>query len=197
MADSSGSRRQELTLALGNARQSVDLLRAQLRAGMVDKDYWAARLDDLATTISILSDEYSESDQDHRLAALYGVSKVLGSSLQLDEVLNQVMDAIIDLTGAERGFLMLFDEKNALEVMAARNMARETLDEEEFEISRTVIQLVADTGEQVVTTNASTDPRFSGKVSVVTHQLRSIQCVPLRVRGEIMGVIYVDNRIRA
>ena len=48
--------------------------------------------------------------QQARLAALYEVSSQLGSSLDLPEVLNQVMDAIIQLTGAERGFLMLYDE---------------------------------------------------------------------------------------
>jgi sigma-B regulation protein RsbU (phosphoserine phosphatase) len=107
------------------------------------------------------------------------------------------MDAIISLTGAERGFLGLFDEKRELRFMAARNMARETLEEEDFAISRSVIQTVAESGEQVVTTNASTDPRFAEKVSVVTHQLRSIQCVPLRTRGQTIGVFYVDNRIRS
>jgi signal transduction histidine kinase len=91
---------------------------------------------------------------------------------------------------------MLLDENGALQVKAARNMARETLEEEEFAISRSVLQIVAETGEQVVTTNASADPRFSGKASVVEHQLRSIQCVPLRAHSRTIGVIYVDNRIR-
>src|SRR5207248_7493172 len=70
-------------------------------------DLWAARLDELNTLLTTVADEYDSSDQTRRLAALYGVSRALGSSLQLDEVLNQVMDAIIELTGAERGFLML------------------------------------------------------------------------------------------
>jgi signal transduction histidine kinase len=196
MADSPVSGKQDVALGLSSARQTVELLRTQLRANMVEKDYWAARLDELSRLLSAVADEYQNNDQNRRLAALYQVSRALGSSLQLDEVLNQVMDSIIALTGAERGFLMLFDEDKALQVMAARNMERESLNEEEFEISRSVIRLVADTGEQVVTTNASTDPRFSSKVSVVTHQLRSIQCVPLRTRGNIIGAIYVDNRIR-
>ncbi len=197
MTDSSASTRQELMLALASARQTVELLKTQLRADMVDKDFWGARLEEMGGLLARVSDEYSRNDQPQRLAALYEVSKALGSSLHLDEVLNQVMDSIIALTGAERGFLMLFDDNQELRVMAARNVARETLDEEEFAISRSVIQTVADTGQQVVTTNASTDPRFAGKVSVVTHQLRSIQCVPLRTRGQVIGVVYVDNRIRS
>ena len=45
-----------------------------------------------------------------RLAVLYELSSRLGTSLNPTEVLDQVMDSIIQLTGAERGFLMLLDE---------------------------------------------------------------------------------------
>lgn len=197
MANTPVSSTHDIAQGLSLAQQTVELLRAQLRANMIDKDYWAARLDDLNSLLTGLFEEYQAHNQDRRLAALYSVSRALGSSLQLSEVLNQVMDAIIELTGAERGFLMLYDEHQDLQVTAARNMGRESLDEEDFAISRTVIDLVAKTGEQVVTTNASTDPRFSARESVVAHQLRSIQCVPLRTRGRVIGVIYVDNRIRA
>src|SRR5574341_660198 len=92
----------------------------------------------------------------------------------LEQVLNQVMDAIIRLTDAERGYLMLFDEDGELVIMAARNLDRETLDEADFAISRSVIRTVAETGEQVVTTNATEDPRFAGQASVVAHNLRAI-----------------------
>jgi signal transduction histidine kinase len=75
-----------------------------------------------------------------------------------------------------------------------RNMEQETLQKEEMKFSRTVIRTVLDTGEGVVTTNAQTDPRFSGEDSVIALALRAILCAPLRLRGEIIGVIYVDNR---
>ena len=127
---------------------------------------------------------------------LYEVGKALGASLDIDEVLNQVMDAIIQLTEAERGYIMLFDEAGNLEVRAARNMDKETLDEDDFAISRSVIRTVAKSGKQVVTTNAAEDPRFAAQTSVVEHNLRSIQCVPLLARNNIIGAVYVDNRIR-
>ena len=186
-----------LHAALANARQTLDLLKAQLQAGMIDRDYVAARLDALGALLENISQERATSDQQRQLAALYEVSKLLGSSLDLQEVLSQTMDAIIQLTGAERGFLMLFDDNGALEVKAARNLAKETLEQDEFKISRSVIRTVAQTGDQVVTTNASEDPRFANQASVMMHNLRSIQCVPLRARGRIIGVVYVDNRIHA
>jgi Flp pilus assembly protein TadD len=55
-----------------------------------------------------------------RLAALYEVSQALGASLQLDEVLNQVMDAVIQLTSAGRGFLVLLREDGELDLRAGQ-----------------------------------------------------------------------------
>lgn len=188
--------KQQITADLASVRQMLELLKSQLRTGAVERDYWMARLEEFSQLLEAVVEERNANDQQRRLAALFEVSKVLGSSLDLNEVLNQVMDAIIRLTGAERGFLMLFDEGGELAVKAARNVARETLEEEEFAFSRSVIRLVAETGEQVVTTNAIEDPRFAAQASVVAHNFRSIQCVPLRARGETIGVIYVDNRVR-
>ncbi|MBI5829760.1 MAG: GAF domain-containing protein, partial [Chloroflexi bacterium] len=55
---------------------------------------------------------------------------------------------------------------------------------------------MAQTGEPVVTTNAQEDPRFGKQESVVACNLRSILCVPLKMKGELTGVIYADNRVR-
>ena len=148
--------------------------------------------------LSQLSRSLSEETQESRLAALYRVSQSLGLTLNLDEVLNQVMDAIIELTGAERGFLTLLEPTTGeLSLRAARNMERETLQSQDMEVSRTVIQSVMDTDEGVVTTDAQTDPRFAGQESVVFHSLKSIMCAPLRANGQIIGVIYVENRAQS
>ena len=53
-----------------------------------------------------------------------------------------------------------------------------------------------ESGEAIVTTNAQQDQRFSGQASVVALNLRSILCVPLKVKNDLTGVIYADNRIR-
>lgn len=130
-----------------------------------------------------------------RLAALYEVSSRLGTSLDLTEVLNQVMDAIIQLTGAERGFLMLLNDTSELETVAARNVDQETIDGRSMEISRTVIERAVASGEGVLTNNAQEDERFSGQQSVIGYQLRSIMCAPLRARDTMLGAVYVDNRL--
>ncbi|HEX2995552.1 MAG TPA: adenylate/guanylate cyclase domain-containing protein, partial [Anaerolineales bacterium] len=118
--------------------------------------------------------------------------------LEVDEVLQIVMDTIVRLTGAERGFLMLRDELGGGEMVIriARNWEHESINQNEFAISRTVIQRVIDSGEAVLTTNAQEDPRFGGQESIIAFSLRSILCVPLSVKSQLIGVIYTDNRIR-
>ena len=134
---------------------------------------------------------------DRRLAMLYQVSQTLGSSLDLTIVLNQVMDAIIQLTGAERGFLMLLDwATGQLELKVGRNVDQETIKANDMQVSRTVLRQVVEDNQAVVTSNAQTDPRFSDQSSVIGLALRSIMCAPLQTRGKTIGAVYVDNRIR-
>ncbi len=136
------------------------------------------------------------AQQDHvRLEALYRVSRVLGTSLDLDEVLAQAMDAVIDLTGAERGFLVLLESgAQTWKVRMARNIQQEDL--KGMDVSRSLIDEVITSGQGLLTTDAQNDPRFSGRQSVVFYGLVSIMCAPLLARGKAIGAVYVDNRIQ-
>jgi PAS domain S-box-containing protein len=130
------------------------------------------------------------------LQALAGIGQVVNSTLEIDEVLQIVMDTIVRLTEAERGFLMLRDERGEMTIRIARNWEQESINQSESSISRTIVQKVIDAGEGILTTNAREDQRFSGQESVIAFNLRSILCVPLMVKTELIGVIYTDNRIR-
>jgi putative nucleotidyltransferase with HDIG domain len=136
------------------------------------------------------------NEQLHSLQALAEIAHVINSSLDLTTVLNRVMDTIIQLTGGERVFLMRKNPQGELETSVARNWDRESINPSEYEFSRTVVNRVVESGEAVLTTNAQADPRFERTVSVILHSLRSILCVPLEVKDQVIGVIYVDNRIR-
>lgn len=151
----------------------------------------AAGLDNLARQVGEMETQYSH------MRALAEIGQVVNSTLELDEVLRAVMDTIVQLTRAERGFLMLRDENEQLATKMARNWEKESLNASETAVSRTVIQKVIEGGEAIVTTNAQEDPRLSGQESIVAFNLRSIVCVPLKVKSDLIGVIYADNRIRA
>jgi PAS domain S-box-containing protein len=131
------------------------------------------------------------------LRALAQMGQLVNSSIDLDVVLQTVMDTIIRLTEAERGFLMLHGENGELEVRIARNWERETLEQSEFAVSQTIINRVVADGQPVLTTNAKDDPRFGNQESVVLFNLRSILCVPMLIKRDLVGVIYADNRVRS
>ncbi len=129
-----------------------------------------------------------------QIGALVGVGSVINSSLGLKSVLEKVMDTLIALMNAERGFLMLREPNGELKVRIARGIDSVSLNEEVFSISRTIVRRVAESGETVLTTNAQEDPRFGEQYSVAMYHLLSILCAPLKIKDDLIGVIYVDNR---
>ncbi len=170
-------------------------LRATLDTGKSPKAVEGLRnLEDSLERISEILVPYEQRHSN--LQALAGIGQVINSTLEVDEVLQVVMDTIVRLTEAERGFLMLRDETGEMTIRTARNWEQESINQNESSISRTVVQKVIDGGEAVLTTNAREDQRFSGQESIIAFNLRSILCVPLMVKTELIGVIYTDNRIR-
>lgn len=135
--------------------------------------------------------------REKQIGALVGVGSVINSTLGLKRVLSEVMDRLIALTGAERGFLMLQNPDGELEVQVARGMDRVDLKEEQFAISRTIAYEVAGGGEVILTTNAQEDPRFGDQLSIAAYHLLSILCAPLKIKDRLIGVIYVDNRVKS
>jgi GAF domain-containing protein len=135
----------------------------------------------------------SISQQMANLQGLVRVSALITSSLELDRVLNDIMDTIIALTGAERAYIMLL-EAGELKLRAARNWDQETMVERDVIFSRGVIDEALQKGEPIVTLNAQEDERFAGRQSVFSHQLRSILCIPLKLQADTVGVLYTDNR---
>ena len=136
-------------------------------------------------------------DRRSQLKALMGVGNMINSSLGRQRVLEEVMDSLITLMHAERGFLMLRQRNGELKPEIARGIAHINLVEKEFEFSRTIVRRVAESCAPVLTTNAQEDPRFENQVSIAAYQLRSIICAPLKIKNQLIGVIYVDNRARS
>ncbi|HHH41417.1 MAG TPA: adenylate/guanylate cyclase domain-containing protein [Chloroflexi bacterium] len=190
-----GLTQQRATLEhFGTARPGTPL--ARLQSAVVLMEQLLPQMEKALRRLQKAVDEQEREREE--LEALFHVSSIVNSTLDLSEVLNYVMDQIIELTGAERSFLMLINEETGtMEFKVARNMDRETISGSSFEISRTIVHKVAQEGEPIVTTNAQMDPRFSAQESVVSYSLRSILCVPLKVKDKITGVIYADNRIKA
>ncbi len=131
----------------------------------------------------------------HDLVAFLQIARALNEEQNLTRLLTQIVDAAIQLCGAERGFLMLgHSGEHSVEV--ARNFAQEEVLSPEFKISRTIANRVSATGVPELTTNAQEDDRFRDLQSVADLRLRSVLCIPIRIEGEVGGVLYVDNRLQ-
>jgi len=181
-----------LSQAAGQIRSAILPVRGSLPPTTLEElSHLESRLYRLAQEVAAFAEERKN------LLALTEIGQVINSSLELDQVLRIVMDNIIKLTEAERGFLMLRDDAGHMSTRIARNWEQESLNESEYAVSRTVMQRVIDTGEAILTTNAQEDPRFGGQESIIAFNLRSILCVPLKVKNDLIGVIYTDNRIRS
>lgn len=180
---------------IASMRQNVHLLHSQVQSGHVDSAFLVRQIEKLTDLLQRVEEDQKQRKKEGRFEALYNVSRLIGSSLDLQTVLDQVMDAIIKLTRAERGFLMLRDDDGGLAVKVARGLDQQTLSSDNFHFSRTVTNQVLDKGTPIVTTNAAEDPRFVGQASIITQALRSIMATPLRARGNVIGVVYVDSKI--
>jgi putative nucleotidyltransferase with HDIG domain len=154
-------------------------------------------LSNLTNSLQLLQSRVSEylHTSQRQLQALVGVGHVINSSLGLKAVLDQVMDEVISLMRAERGLIMLSDGRGEIPIKAARGMDHANLEGDTYSVSKTIVHRVAETGIPLLTTNAQEDPRFEQQKSVLEHNLRSILCVPLKLKDEIIGVIFVDSRV--
>lgn len=179
-----------------NALATLDLLTKQVTVGRVEKEYSTRQINKVREVLERVESQQGQQKSAERFEALFNVSRMMGTSLDLETVLRQVMDAVIQITRAERGFLMLQDDDGGIKVEVARNLDQQTLTSEEFAFSRSITNYVLDRGEPVLTTNAADDPRFKEYESVVRQALRSIMATPLLARGRVLGVAYVDNHIK-
>jgi PAS domain S-box-containing protein len=143
------------------------------------------------------SDQPDSAKRVSDLKALLEVSLAVNSSLVLDDILQIVMHKAIELMQAERGLIMLLDVKGELQVRSAYNLRKEDIAKEEFKISSSITSQVAATGKSVYTSDALADERYANQQSVVELHLRSIMCVPIKVKEQVIGVIYLDNSNQA
>lgn len=111
-----------------------------------------------------------------------------------DRLLAVAMDGLIEMTGAERGLIILFDGSGRIRFQTARNLNREALGEPKYEVSRSIIEKARTTGTPLYLRNARQDPRFQSSHSVSKLKILSVICLPLFHGAEVFGEVYLDNR---
>ncbi len=140
-----------------------------------------------------------------QVAALLEGLRALGSGRVLDEVLALVMDSAIELTGAERGFIMLANDAGELEMKLARARGHVTLPGTRFETSRKIPEDVFLTGEPKIVEDLLEGDLANLHVRTVHFGIRHVLCAPLRLVRYVdradanaeqkrIGVLYLDSR---
>jgi GAF domain-containing protein len=130
------------------------------------------------------------------LRRLLALSRRLHTEPSLDRIFDDVIEAAIELSGAERGCLLLRRPDGELAIVAARNWFVDEPDAAGEPAShrspgRSIAERVAQTGETVIAVDPALQPRVGGA------RVRSVLAVPLRQRGTITGSLYVDHRLRS
>lgn len=154
-------------------------------------------------TTSFLSKD-SSSDLQHVSKFLEGV-RYFSAGVPLQEVLDVVLDMAVEISGADRAFLILLDENNKPVFRSGRNRKKESLSPDHFQISRTILQEVLEKGERLVMSLDSHPDSKSEFQSAADLDLRTIVCLPLRgmevdalpgsVTRQVMGALYLDSKV--
>jgi transcriptional regulator with GAF, ATPase, and Fis domain len=134
----------------------------------------------------------SLADRVEAMRALMRFSERLLAATDLDRLLEELVDAVIEVTHADKGFLLLL-ESGEMSIRAARRLTRTSVEDAVARVSDSIIQKVVQTRRPVVVADAFHDKEWSSSSSVVNLKLCSVMCAPLMEKGEVLGVIYVGN----
>ena len=127
-----------------------------------------------------------------RFAALHRFAQKLMSTANVETLLAHLLDELITLTGADKAFLLLAIDGKA-KVHVARNIDAEPLTKGDEAVSDSIVKKVLDTGEPLIVADALSHEAFKSSKSVMRLKLSSVLCVPLKVRGTTLGLIYLGN----
>ncbi len=126
------------------------------------------------------------------LETLVRFSERLLGTTDLARLLDELLDALLEVTQADKGFLILLED-GEMSVRASRNLAREGIEGAIDRVSDSIIRRVVESRKPLVVADALHDAEWSGSSSVVNLKLCSVMCAPLMQKGEVFGVIYLGN----
>ncbi len=136
------------------------------------------------------SDEQLRETQ-KRLQAIYHANEIITSERNLNKLFERIMDQIFSLVPAHNGVILLREEETDEWVQEHMKAGTEG---EDIAVSSTIVNRAFDNGEAVLTMDAADDSRFETGASIITQNISSAMCVPLRHQDDRLGVVYVDTR---
>ncbi|MDY0060674.1 MAG: sigma 54-interacting transcriptional regulator [Myxococcota bacterium] len=124
--------------------------------------------------------------------SLFEFSKRLMGRYSIPELLRELIDAVIEVTSAQKGFLLLMGEEGP-QVTVSRNAEGQDLDDAAGMLSDSIVQRVIRERRPLIISDALHDSEFNASLSVISLRVCSVMCVPLLDRGTLVGLIYVGH----
>ncbi len=124
----------------------------------------------------------------------FETGKALFAETDLSKLLPLAMDKVIEHTKAQRGMIIVYGPKGEPLIEVARDHHQKNIEQPEAQISTTIVKQVRESGQYLVIKNAMEDPSVDKSHSIRRLGILSVASAPLRHEGELLGVIYVDNR---
>lgn len=136
------------------------------------------------------------------LGSVLKSAQALSSEIFLDRLLQALMRIVIENAGAQKGWLLLRKDSvlqlaaiaTAEDVITDRNRLQfDESDESAFPVS--VLKFVERSGEPIVLGRAAFEGEFTGSPYIAKHQPESVLCIPLKNKGRITGLLYLENNL--
>jgi adenylate cyclase len=135
-----------------------------------------------------------ESERARRLQTSVEITQELTRERDPRRLLERLLQSVLSLTAAERGFVLLIGPSGTLEAEVASGFASGATFDDRFEGSLGAIERVLATGEPVVASDAASHTFLGDRPSVREFGITTLACVPLKSDDRVIGLIYVDGR---
>jgi GAF domain-containing protein len=123
-------------------------------------------------------------------------TRAMNSHQLLDPILNEIMDGVMRLSQAERGFLLIESNEGQLEMARAVNIEPDSLKTAGSSLSLSAVERAIETKQSVAISDAVQDTYFGDQTSVQMLQLKTLVCVPILINGNVIGILYADSNRR-
>ena len=127
-----------------------------------------------------------------RLRIGHELARAVGSELDLDKLLPKILDKAFELVGADRGVILLLDDKTH-ELVPRFVKTRSGKSDPNIVLSKTVMAEVVNNKAAVLSSDATMDARFSGAHSIIMQGIRSTMTLPLLHASELLGIMHLDS----
>ena len=125
-------------------------------------------------------------------ARLADFARDLAKEPGIDHALTRLLDSLIEVVRADKGFVLVMTD-GVPQVLRARNFQRENVADAVERLSDTIVKRVIETRQPLRIEDALHDAEFNASESVVNLKLSSVLCLPLLLKGELLGAIYLGN----